>query len=228
MNRKVKLFILILLSLSVYIVYQNTSHNEKKVLLIGDSFSKGINSYGIEEYSYTDYYKEYLENNNIKVSVNKEYSSTEQSIFQILDKIKTNPKIKRDLLETNLLIINIGYNDLLYKLSLEKNKSYNNLMIKIREINTSYKELLKEIKKYYKEQVIIIGYYEPNQADYYENLGIRELNKILKKSNEQNFIDLKTLLKEEKKYYLNSNSNYPNRLAYQKIAQEIITKTLEK
>lgn len=228
MNRKIKLFILVVLSLSVYFIYKNTFQEEKKIIIIGDRFAEGINSYGIKEYSYLDYYKEYLENNHIKVTINNNYIDKNMTIFQVLDIIKFNPTIKRNLQESNLLIINTGYNDLMFYLSLEKTINEKILKQNISIINHDYKELLKEIKKYYKGQIIIIGYYPKIQDDYYKNVGIKRLNKVLQSSNKIDFIDTSKLLKEEKKFFLNPKSDYPNHLAYQKIAQEIITKTLEK
>ena len=60
MKRVIKLSILILISLSVYFIYQETNHKNIKILVLGDSLSLGINSYGIKEYGDVDYYKDYL------------------------------------------------------------------------------------------------------------------------------------------------------------------------
>ena len=121
-------------------------------------------------------------------------------------------------MESHLLFITVGYNDLLYKLSLEDNISIPKLNKIIDEINIEYKELLKEIKKYYKNEIIIVGYPRTNKDDYYLNLGIRKLNRLL---NTNTFIDTYNLLNNRNKYFSNPNSYYPNRLGYKRIYEEI-------
>ncbi len=228
MSRKIKLLILIILSLSVYFIYYQTSNKEEKIVIIGDRFSEGINSYGIKDYSYIDFYLNELKEKNIKIKFNNQYIKRDMSIFQMIDKIQTYPIIKRELLEANILIINIGYNDLIYELAIEKTLNHKMLEEKLNKIKNNYQLLLKEIRKYYKGKIIGIGYYQDNQEDYYKNIGIRKINQVLQESNQIEYIDITKLLKEKDKYFTNPQSIYPNQLAYQKIAQEIITKTLEK
>ena len=53
---------------------------------------------------------------------------------EMLEKLKTTPEIKRILYDTDLLIITLGYNDLLYHLALEENKNQNSLEKEMKEI----------------------------------------------------------------------------------------------
>ena len=216
MNRPIKLLILIILSLSVYFIYQITKESNIKILTLGDSLSLGINSYTIEDYSYTDYYKDYLLKENKKVEIN-DYSKEDLSIHELLKDIKTNSSLKRDLLESHILFLNVGYNDLIYKLSLD-DIDMPKLNKIIDDIDLEYRELLKEIKKYFKNEIIVIGYPKSNNDNYYYNIGIRKLNKIL---NNNKFIDTYSLLNDRNKYFSNPNSYYPNRLGYIKISKEI-------
>lgn len=218
MSRPIKLLILILLSLSVYFIYQLTKESNIQILSLGDGLSKGINSYTIVESSHLNYYEEYLKSKKIQVKVISEYSKEDLTIHELLELVKNNNYLKRDLMESHLLFITVGYNDLLYKLSLEDNISIPKLNKIIDEINIEYKELLKEIKKYYKNEIIIVGYPRTNKDDYYLNLGIRKLNRLL---NTNTFIDTYNLLNNRNKYFSNPNSYYPNRLGYKKIYEEI-------
>lgn len=218
MNRPIKLLILILLSLSVYFIYQLTKESNIQILSLGDGLSKGINSYTIVESSHLNYYEEYLKSKKIQVKVISEYSKEDLTIHELLELVKNNNYLKRDLMESHLLFITVGYNDLLYKLSLEDNISIPKLNKIIDEINIEYKELLKEIKKYYKNEIIIVGYPRTNKDDYYLNLGIRKLNRLL---NTNTFIDTYNLLNNRNKYFSNPNSYYPNRLGYKRIYEEI-------
>ena len=217
MNRPIKLLILIILSLSVYFIYQSTKKTNIQILSLGDGLSKA-------EYSHLNYYEDYLKSRNIEVNIISNYSDEDLTIHELLELIKNNNYIKRDLMESHLLFLTVGYNDLLYKLSLEEDISIPKLNIIIDEINTEYKELLTEIKKYYKNEIIVVGYPKSNKDDYYINLGIRRLNRIL---NTNKFIDTYNLLNNRNKYFSNPNSYYPNRYGYRKIYEEI-KKTLDK
>lgn len=228
MKRVIKLSILILISLSVYFIYQETNHKNIKILVLGDSLSLGINSYGIKEYGYVDYYKDYLVKKNKKISINKDYSKKELTIEELKEKIKTTPSLKKELSESHQLILNVGYNDLLYKLSLEQNNKNLNLNKNIKEIESSYQELIKEIDKYYNNSIILIGYPPSNQDDYYKNIGIKKINKILKNTPKSSYIDTYQLLNHKELFFSNPHSYYPNRYGYQAIAKKIIEKTLEK
>lgn len=218
MKRPIKLLILIIMSLSVYFIYQSTKESTVQILSLGDGLSKGINSYTIVDYSHLNYYEDYLKSKNKKVKVISDYSREDLTIHELLEEIKTNNTLKRDLMESHKLFITIGYNDLLYKMSLEKDISIPKLNNIVDEINTEYKELLEEIKKYYKNEIIIVGYPKSNKDDYYINLGIRKLNRIL---NNNTFINTYNLLNNRNKYFSNPNSYYPNRLGYERIYEEI-------
>lgn len=218
MSRPIKLLILIIISLSVYFIYQSTKESNIQILSLGDGLSKGINSYTIVDYSHLNYYEDYLKSKNKKVKVISDYSREDLTIHELLELIKTNNTLKRDLMESHKLFITIGYNDLLYKMSLEEDISIPKLNNIVDEINTEYKELLEEIKKYYKNEIIIVGYPKSNKDDYYVNLGIRKLNRIL---NNNTFINTYNLLNNRNKYFSNPNSYYPNRLGYERIYEEI-------
>lgn len=218
MSRPIKLLILIIMSLSVYFIYQNTKESNIQILSLGDNLSKGINSYTIVDYSHLNYYEDYLKSKNKKVKVISDYSREDLTIHELLELIKTNNTLKRDLMESHKLFITIGYNDLLYKMSLEEDISIPKLNNIVDEINTEYKELLEEIKKYYKNEIIVVGYPKSNKDDYYINLGIRKLNRIL---NNNTFINTYNLLNNRNKYFSNPNSYYPNRLGYERIYEEI-------
>ena len=227
MNRKIKLLILLLLSMSVYFIYQSTKNNTYTITNIGDSLSLGINSYGIKEYSYVDYYKEYLSNIKNNIIVNN-IKDKELSISNLLLTIKNKQSIKKDLYDTDILILTIGYNDLIYDISIEDNINELKLNNIIKKININYNELIKEIRKYYKEKIIVIGYPTSNKDNIYINKGIIRLNNILKNNKEIIYIDTYNLLSNRRKYFSNPNSNYPNKYAYMTISNKIIEKTLEK
>lgn len=224
MSRPIKLLILIILSLSVYFIYQNTKETNIKILSLGDGLSLGINSYTMKDYSYINYYKDYLLSENKKVTVIDDYSKKDLTIHELRELIKNNNTLKRDLRESDMLFLTVGYNDLLYKMSLEEEISISKINSIINDISIEYNELIEEIKKYYPKDIIIVGYCKTNKENYYHNIGIRKLNKVL---NNNIFINTYSILNNREKYFSNPNSYYPNRLGYKKIYEEI-KKTLDK
>lgn len=203
MHKKIKLFILILLSSSVYFIYLGTNNSTYTILNIGEK-------------RYGEYLKEYYEIQKDKVILNNKYTEKDQTIKNLLLKIQETPSIKKDLANANLLLLNIGYNDVIYKEAREENpKDY------YKEIDKNYQLLIKEIKKYYHNKIIVIGYYNKHHKD------MTKLNNILKSSKDILYIDTSNLLKKEEKYFDNSSSYDLNHYGYCVISKKIIRKTLE-
>ncbi len=227
MNKLIKLISLIIISLSVYFIYNKTHNSTYRIINIGDKLSMGINSYGKKEDSYIDYYKRYLEQEKEKIIIDNTYSTKNQTIESVLQTIKNNPIIRKKIIDSNILFITLGYNDLIYSLSSEEEKNDKTLKKIINEINIKYKELIKEIRKYYHNNIIVVGYYTENN-DQYINKGIIELNNILKKEDDSiYYIDTYNTLKNRGNYFDNQKSYYPNKKGYYEITKKIISKTLE-
>ena len=55
-----KIIFILILFLSCYFIYNLTIDSKINYLTIGDSLSSGINIYGIKQYGYSDYVKDYL------------------------------------------------------------------------------------------------------------------------------------------------------------------------
>ena len=228
MKRLLKLLFLIMLSLSVYGIYNKTKNTTYVLTSIGDKLSLGVDSYGRKTSSYIDYYQEELLKTKENVKVIKEYEEETATIKETLERLKTTPEMKRELYETDILIITLGYNDLLYSLAREERKTKSTLQKEVEEIAKNYNELIEEIKKYYHEEIIVIGYFESNTDDYYKNKGITLLNEKIRKREDITYIDTTFLTKNRKKYFSNPKSYYPNEEGYLAIGNKIIQKTLEK
>jgi hypothetical protein len=69
--------------------------------------------------------------------------------------------IKNALIKADLITLSIGYNDLLYKISIENNDK-NELLNHVDGVMEDIDELLNYIKEYCKEDIIVLGYYVPN------------------------------------------------------------------
>ncbi len=224
MNKLIKLISLIVISMSVYLIYNKTSNSYYQITSIGDKLSIGNNNNRLEK-NYIDYYKEYIKKEKNKVIVEKSLSKDNQSINSVLLQIKSNPEMKRKIINSNLIIITLGYNDLVYNLAIEENRDDITRNKIIKEIKKEYNDLISEIKKYYHKEIIVVGYCK--SSDDYLDKGIVELNKILKSNKKIHYIDTYYLLNNKTKYYINSRSNYPNNRGYYEITKKIISKTLE-
>lgn len=231
MNRKKKLIILLLLSLSVFFVYNLTDKKIITYTILGDSFSKGENSYGGYTYGYEDYVLEYLKKKNqvdfIDLYTNKnENINTLYSNFVENEREVINGKsynIKKILTESKIVTISIGLNDIIYEYNVNKNVL--NLQYKedktINYIYKNFKKLMNSILKYSTNNLYIIGY--PERNDKYKSL-IKKLNIKYKnycKKEKINFIDTNKILNNEA-YFDKNDSVFPNTKGYQKIARNII------
>ncbi len=221
MKKYLKLLILILLNISVYFIYNNMKNITYRILILGDNMSLGSNY----QTTYIDYYKKYKLKTYHKVKLNKTYSKKDLSISELQEKVHTNKTLKRDLISTNILFLNVGYNDLLYKLSISENLTPNNFPLILNEIRKDYLSLIEEIRTYYHKDIIVIGYYESPKNEYYLNKGITYLNKILKSPNNIIYIDTYNNI-NNKKYFSNPNSYFLNTQGNQVISKKII-KVLE-
>lgn len=227
MKKVTKLFFLILILISVYFIYNSTKNSKYHLLNIGDGLSQGINSYGVRDKGYIDYYKDYLNKKEKEVVINNKYSKKDMTISYLLNKLRDNSEIKKDLINSHQLIICLGYNDLLYKMSIEENIDNKKLNTIIKELSSDYNDLISEIRKYYKNKIVIVGYYKPNRKEYYLNRGIKLLNMVLKSNENVIYVDTYDYL-DISKYLDNSSSSFPNKTGYYLISRKIIEKTLEK
>lgn len=228
MKKLLKLLFLIFIIISVFFIYIKTKDSKYTILSLGDNLSLGIDSYGIKGPSYIDFYKNYILKKKETVIKNDQYSRKDLTINALLQELKENNNLKKDLSSANILILTVGYNDLIYKINLNENINSDILKKEVQEIQKDYLNLLKEIRKYYKNKIVVIGYFASNKTDYYINIGIKELNKTLQSAKNITYIDTYDLLKPKRKYFSNKNSYYPNLQGYLRISKKIIIKTLEK
>ena len=234
MKRKT-LFLGLLIIVIIFSIYVNNKDNKIYYLSLGDSLSAGITPYGNRDYGYTDYIKDYLiMENKLEKYVNYNHLGSYR-ITDLISDINNNEEIiidneiktlKNTLVKADIITISIGENDLLYRLSFESNEklySYVNEVIKDIDI------LLNLLRKYSKEKIYFLGYYQPLFLN--ENKEINELfiylnNRVEKLANNYNvsLIKLNDLFYGNKKYLPNPVDIHPSKHGYQAIANEIIRK----
>jgi len=227
------LIVLVIVCLLIFLIYNQNNKNNQNYLALGDGFALGEDSFGKIDYGYADYVKEYLEENNQLNHYMKSFSSKEASIQSLLSDIKTNKKImehnkeinlRQALRESNIVTVSIGFNDLLYRLSINNNLSDYQVDRVINDIGNSYDELIDEIKKYYPYTIYVVGYYTGNLSNKILDSAIKKLNDRYQKNNKIVFISIEELFEKNSNYLSNPNSIYPNRMGYEAISRKIIEK----
>lgn len=233
LKRHYKLIIFLLICILIFLIYKNNNKNNINYIVLGDGFAEGIDAYGRIDYGYNDYVKDYLKDKEKLNNYSKVYAKEDMSIKMLTSYILTNDResfggtktnIRQVLREGELLTISIGLNDLLYKLSITNNLTDYKLEKIINEIDISFDELIKEIRKYYQYDIYVIGYYNIMPSNPTLQDAIKKLNNIYATNHNVTYISTSKIFERNSTYLPNPNSIYPNSKGYQKIATEIISK----
>ena len=232
-KKLLKILSLLLIILLVFEIYTYGKTNKLYYVALGDSLSEGLNPYGNVEYGYNDYIKDYLITKK-HLAYYKNYGKSGYETSNIIEDISNNLELKKDLRESDIVTISIGANDLIHKIDF-KNFEINRLselknIIKI--IIPNLDNCLKEIRKYAKEKIIIVGYYNPipflfntNSKDLdYLFAYIDEEYKNLANKYNCTYLSIYEEFKKHNNYLPNPSDIHPNLEGYKYIANRIIKK----
>ncbi|MBO5138747.1 MAG: hypothetical protein J6B89_03860 [Bacilli bacterium] len=231
MSRKVKLLILMLSIPIIYIIYALNSSKSINYLSLGDDIALGINSFGISNYSYSDYFRDHLEEKNTLHEYLNNYSEKNKNITELYNDLLTNKKIivdkkvynlKKTLRESGIMTLSIGQNDIKNEVnSLEKavitQTDYTNIVNKIYK---KYEILLEEINKYFKGDLYILSTYYTNKEEKEISTLLNAKIKNYCKNHNINFLNIEFI--GENNYLDNRNSSLPNDNAYHIIGKKLI------
>ena len=222
------LTIIIILLINVY-----TKDNKIYYISLGDGLSLGVNSNNYISNGYSDYIKEYLENNKKLKFYTKEFSKEDARITDIINDIKNNREITIDnkkitlqyaLSKSNIITISFGLNEILYKYSNNTNMSY--MYDYIDNYIEDMDKLLELIRKYNSKAIFILGYYNPINHQELDKYIIYANDKLINlcNKNKTNYVDLYNIFKNNNNLIYNINNSYPNSDGYKLIANEILKK----
>ena len=221
-----KILILGIIILSIFIIYLTTIDKKVYFLSLGDEIALGFTKEGYYELNYNDYIKEYLENKNkLEIYIN-DFTTQGYRITDIINDInknkeleETNKTIKNTLIKADLVTLSIGTNDIIsqiereYKLTkIDYNKIYKN----IKQITEDLDKLLKLLREYCKEDIILVGINITTEDE--------KINEIINYANE-------TFEQISNKYnitYINQYENkqeikiYPTKEEYKMLGNKII------
>ncbi len=208
-----KILILGIIIISIFVIYLTTLDKKVYYLVLGDEISLGLTSDNKYEKNYSEYIKEYLEEKKILEKYINEYTTQNYRITDIINDINNNKEIedtkqslKNALIKADLVTLSIGTNDIISKIE-DINKmnkiDYNIFKRNLETIKKDYEKLLKQIREYCKEDIIIIGIYINTNNENINNMIIN-LNEDLKNiSKEYNieYVDLYELLTSKEYVY---------------------------
>lgn len=243
MKKIIKLIILLIVCLSIYYIYLYQNNNKINYTSIGDGFAAGVNSFSDKNYGYSNYISDNLKEEGILKNSYLNFTSKDMTINDLKNMVLLNyhdqeqNNIKQVLRETQILTISVGINDLIYKMNSENIiTNYQKEKI-LTEIVDKLDLTIQEIRKYYKYNIYLVGYYNFYPQNSVERKLLEELNNRYKEySNKNNiiFVDNKNMNNSLFTYLDNPNNFYPNISGYRKIANNILIKisknekTLEK
>jgi len=178
-----KILIIGLVILIVFVIY--LANMDKKVYYL--SLGSSVTSYGDNVNGYPFYVKNYLEEKNVLENFVDNYTKKDYRISDILNDIKNNKKknyegkpisLKNALIKADLVTLSIDSNDIFNKLN--GNIITNDIYDYVDDLANNLEKLFKEIRKYCKEDIVMIGYYNPYYDNYQATVIIEYLNKKYK------------------------------------------------
>ena len=238
----VLLGIALFVSIGVFIIYKETYKEEYNYVVLGDSLSAGRNPYGVDDYGYTDYVKDYLKKED-KLANYLSYAVSGYTTEDVKNDINLNRMIidnnksigiKKALRESDIVTISIGANDFLKHFNLS-NLSYIlndevTLQNNIDDILLKISDLITLIKQYAKGKIIVVGYYNPlphlekykDSIDELINYVDKEYEKLCK-NNDIYYIKVSDDISKNVDCLPNPLDIHPNKEGYKIISDHIIS-----
>ena len=246
MKKYIKLLVLVVSLIIVFFIYKGFEKDKEKInyIALGDSVAIGQNSYGDIDFGYPDYVYEYLKKNNRLEFYTKNFSKSGYTTYDVIEDINNNKvieienkkiNIKKALRESDLVTISIGANNIISETSLfDFTSKFIDLKSSKKQIDNVVEEVKKtiiEIKKYAKNKIILIGYYNPLPRITTIKEEMDELVKYLNNSYKDicdeldiMYVDIFDIFDNNLDYLPNPLDIHPNTQAYNKIAEKIIDK----
>lgn len=233
--------------LFVFLTYLTTIDKKVYYLSLGDYQALGLTEQGEITYGYTDYMKDKLKEKRKLERYVSGFSQDDARVTDLINMIETNKKIKlsgkdqtikNSLIKADLVTLSIGMNDLLYKIGVttnQKNINYNELYNHVDGIMEDMEYLMKLLREYCKEDIIVTDFYNPirNHQDKLEEVFIYANGRLKELTEEYHmtYVSIYKDFKNHENYLGNDLSIYPSKYGYQAMSNHVenaMNKTLLK
>lgn len=226
MLKKILLLIILVITFLITLNYDN---DKVSYISIGDGLSKGINYNNYQTIGYSDYIKEYFNNNNKLLNYSKDFTDENNRITDLINNIDNNIEINNITIQNaiknaDIITISVGMNEIMYKYNKNINSRY--MYNYIDELINDYKLLLNKITKLNKNKIFLLSLYNPKEDKELDNYIKYTNNEIIKLINDYNiiYIDTYKIFNNNKHLIYSKYNYYPNQDGYKLIAKEIISK----
>ena len=171
-----KILFIIIICIFVYFIYNGITDRNIKYLYIGGNDYNRYNILIKDNYIMKEY-TTYIRDDDYRVM---------DLINDIVDNRKiNNRKFQNLLVKSNIIVISTGINDLEYKEKLNYNY--------VDELINDIEKLLKLIRKYNKDTIYVLGYYNKNEYYKYTNKRLKEICK----TNNVKYIDIEKSISKQ-------------------------------
>ena len=236
-----------LILLTIFLTYLWFHDDKLNYVALGDSLAAGQNPYGELGYGYTDYIADYLKGEDRLKSYVSQYAISGYTAENVYQDLQVNKRIIVDgkeynirhlLREADLVTVSMGAKDFLKRLCITNLQLDNTTLYqeKIDQVLKMVDLALREIRKYAKEEVIVLGYYNPFPAlfsSYEDSLDqifhyADEKYQQLCEKHQVSYISFYNLFKENPDFLPNPFDIHPNNSGYRAMADYVIEYYLKK
>lgn len=253
MKRRYKLLIgFVITGIILVIIFFATRDKRVYYLSLGDSLAIGQTPNNTISNSYGDYVKDYLEDHEVLEFYTKKFSKAGYRSIDLLNDLKENKEItvekkkisiKHALIKADLVTVSVGISDLFYKLNVGTEFDINqvdDIYVYVDEVIKDIDKLLLELRKSCKEQIMVLGFYNPftnfspalaNEVEPVIEYANGKMHDIVRKY-DMTFVDLHNTFLANDNYLSSKFEIHPTKEGYRAISKSIINlidiKTLAK
>lgn len=245
MNKKIKkIVVLLIICILIFLIYTLNHTTKLNYLALGDYISVGIDSNSNTNYGYSNYLAAYLKKEGLLENYTNAFATSSSKITDLIYNLEINQTVtangkvlslKKCLRDSDIVTLSIGMNDLLSKITLStkdveilSNEDITRISDDIiKELNL----LFKGLRKYAKDKIIFIGFYDPYKSN---STNVERLYSYLQTKTKSlceiydiDYLDIYHLFKTNKSFINNPINIYPSTVAYQEIAKKIISTNFE-
>ena len=224
MKKKI-ILIVIIATITTIIIYNIFKTEKISFLALGDGVASGMTNYNIEGYSFNDYLRDYLKEQEMLESYIRDFVKKGSRVEDVVTALESNSEIEikntkitimQAIANSNLITIAVGTDELVANTGLTSDAEL------INSISAQMKLLIEKIRSFSSKKIIIVGlYYSP----LYENSVVDKINdnyQIIANNNECIFLDSKEKLMSSS-YFLSEKTHYINYKGHEVISAQIIS-----